>query len=574
MQNLEHGQPTVSRHGHKIVVIFALISSALVSGCRTQSVPRAALLKPLPHTENVFTNGLLELSFTDTTNSARSFFEGRLTGQFTSPDGRPHTRAGFYRGSGIWMIRFRPEVTGNWLYSVTFERNGTAWNGGGRFRAVLPSAAASIGRDPENVHRWVFAGGEPYFPLGIQDCIDFVAGEDDVFFTIDGEGRNDGTGRRLPSDEFFSLYAQAGFNLFRFSQRNCSPPLFDSLASYRERDMNLTDKLLHTARRHGFRILFGFFGYHGHWYQGNLPGKVWHALRVRAGVAEEGIHNPADTSMMAREKRFIDYAVARWGEYVDFWELLNERRAHHEWTRAMAAHVHSTDPSRKPVSTSWDQPDIAELDFTSPHWYVSEPPSESDLRTVNEAAKWKKYGKPVLIGEHGNTGMNWDPGSADRMRVRLWTALFQEIGVILWHTGWSKYGMFEGRYRPGQAANIYLGPQERSYTRILTAFESRLRAGLRIAPAQVSRPGEVRVYALTGSGQTAAYLVHHANPAAAVSVDVTLPADAGMGKAEWINPRTGQVVATTELRPGQQTVRTPPFGADLALLVSRPVKVN
>jgi hypothetical protein len=59
------------------------------------------------------------------------------------------------------------------------------------------------------------------------------------------------------------------------------------------------------------------------------------------------------TGIVAKEKRFIEYAVARWGVYVDFWELLNERRASDEWTALMADYVRSIDPERKPISTSW-----------------------------------------------------------------------------------------------------------------------------------------------------------------------------------------------------------------------------
>src|SRR5262249_51898151 len=142
------------------------------------------------------------------------------------------------------------------------------------------------------------------------------------------------------------------------------------------------------------------------------------------------------------------------------------------------------------------------------------------------AAGWKKFGKPVLVGEQGNTGMNWDPGSGLRMRLRSWTAQFEEIVLVFWNTSWSKYGMWKGRYTPGKVANIYLGPEERRYTRVLGEFTVRLGPGMQMTPVTVSAPDRVRAYALRSPSQTAVYLHHfaaHDAPARDIRVRVALP---------------------------------------------------
>jgi hypothetical protein len=411
----------------------------------------------------------------------------------------------------------------------------------------------------------MYARGKPYFPTGIQDCVQNRDG--DASFEVDGEGRTDGSARRLTADEYFTLYGDAGFNLLRYSQRNCSGPLFDSLDSYRPDEMKLVDRLLASARKHGFHVMFGFFGYHGHWYEGSFLGKLWHVLRLKTGAADEALED-LNTATMTKEKWFIEYAVARWGEYTDFWELLNERRADDRWIQAMAAHVHATDPHRKPVTTSWDRPELADLDYVAPHWYSSEPPAESDIRVREQAARWKSFGKPVLFGEHGNNGMNWDPGSADRLRVRLWTALFHEVGFILWNTGWSKSGMYEGRYTPGEAANIYIGPQERAFVRSLANFQSRLAADLRPVPMRISNPTRVRAYGLASGNQSAAYVRRFAEPSDLASETLELPVVQRHGSAEWIDPATGRLLESVRLKPDERSLSTPRFSADLALLVS------
>jgi hypothetical protein len=546
-------------------LLLVCLSIALLAGC---GKPRSSgPFMALPHATSLPAYGLLELSFQHTSAYVNPFFDARLRAEFTARDGSRHTRSGFYSGNGIWTIRFRPHLAGPWSYAFRFQNaSGLDRSGGGRFDATLPAEPGPLQRDPQNPHRWLFADGRPYFPLGIQDCVGL--GDDPLIFTVDGEGRADNKGRRLDADQYLALFGKAGFNLLRFSQRNCSSTLMDSLDSYRETEMRTADELFQIARKHGYRVMFGFFGYHGHWYEGALPGKIWHALRVRAGAADEAVDDPGDSRTMAKEKRFIEYAIARWGEYADFWELLNERHADDRWTRALAAHVRAADPGRKPVTTSWDRPELPEIDLIAPHWYTGEKPPESDLAVVKQAAKWKRFGKPVIFGEHGNAGMNWDPTSADRLRVRLWTALFHETGLILWHTGWSKSGVFGGRYTPGGSANIYLGPQERGYTRALAGFQARLESGLQISPVRVSPPDRVRAYGLRSERQAAAYLCSVDPGNEPVSVEIALEIPAAARQAEWIDPATGRVLGAMRVPPGHHSLRTPAFSSDLALLVT------
>ena len=184
------------------------------------------------------------------------------------------------------------------------------------------------------------------------------------------------------------------------------------------------------------------------------------------------------------------------------------------------------------------------IDINAPHWYESENELTSDLRWQQLAGKWKQYGKPVIVGEQGNVGMNWDPRSAVRMRIRAWTALFQEIGLIFWNTSESKAAMFGGHYTPGTGANIYLGPEERGYIRVLQEFASRLDAGVRMAPVSLSSPTLVRGYALVSANSAGFYLQHAANHAtpvenAELSFDFS-PAWPSTLTGEWIDPATGR----------------------------------
>jgi hypothetical protein len=551
--------------------ICAIGLALLTGACGSRPAPEGTTFSLRLNTNRISRFDLLEISFKHDGPYRNRFFDVTLTVEFRSPDGSVHRRSGFFYGGNTWMVRFRPDRPGRWSYrSVFHSRTGFHREEAGEFDCVPSNLDGSVVQDPANVYRWVFTTGGRFFPLGFQNCV-YVNQAGGIEFPIDGEGRS-GPVRTLSPDEYFRVYGEAGFNLLRFSQKNCSYWLSEDLDRYSERESRLTDLLLSTARAHGFRVMFGIFGYHGGAHDGSLRGRILQKIQFSLGVVEEAIDDPNDIEVLEKERRFIDYCVARWGAYSDFWELLNERHAHEGWTRSTAAYLRAVDPEHRPVATSWQKPELPEIGINTPHWYESERESESDLRVRQQAEQWKAFRKPVLVGEHGNTGMNWDPKSAERMRVRLWTALFQEIALVLWNTSWSKYGIFQGRYRPGAAANIYLGPQERGYTRILSQFSSRLGDGLEMVPVETSAPDRVRAYALASGRQAAVYLHRFADRTAAVSdLRIRLPGPSAKLSGEWLDPATGRTIAAVTLDGTGEPIPVPPFRADLALLaVSAP----
>lgn len=529
--------------------------------------PGAAAVSSAPRSVPRF--GLFELALRDRAAHRNPFIDVDVKARLVSPGGAVVSVPGFYYGRGVWMVRFRPYAAGRWTYRWEFAGNGgRRFSGDGSFDCTLPDGGKGrVRRDPSNPQRWVFENGQPYFPIGIQEG----AGTNfPGVHLIDGQSRQ-GPWRTVSTEQYFQIYGQAGFNLFRFSQRNVSYSLFDDLDHYRERESLATDRLLEIVRRNGFRVMFGFFGYYGKWAEGGtrLERVLYRLRRLEYLLPSEAVNHPRDTRTIEKEKRFVRYCVARWGVYSDFWELLNERHASAEWVDTMAAYVHSIDPDRKPVSTSWERPELPEIDLNAPHWYEAENELESDLRVRQQAVRWKAFGKPVLVGEQGNMGMNWDPRSAVRMRIRLWTSLFQEIGLIFWNTSWSKAGMNQGRYTPENVANLYLGPEERSYVRVLSDFSARLDTQVRMAPVSVAGGG-VRAYGLVSPGLTAAYLVHYTNrKTAATGVRISLPLPPGRSlAAQWIDPASGKVLGSAPLRAGETGLPAPPFQVDIVLMVT------
>jgi hypothetical protein len=550
------------------MVFYLLILGLLLSSCGAPPTSGGAV-EHEPTRTSIPVHDVLELSFRPHGVFRNPFFDVALETDFIAPDGTTAVREGFYHSGGTWAVRFRPNQTGEWRYSYRFFAGGEVLQtGDGEFLTIPSDSSGHVRVSPTNPYRWVFDNGQPYFPLGLQDCVGSRDDRVNVFY-VDGEGRDDGSGRRLQAQEYFKLYSEAGFNLFRFSQRNCSYSIHDDLEHYNVANSLATDELLQAATGNGFRVMFGFFGYHGNRSVGRTERAVSFLLE-KLRLMDESISDTTDRRIVEREKRFVSYCVARWGVYADFWQLLNERKASDDWARVMAAHVQAVDPDDKPVAISWEKPYLAEIAINTPHWYESEKESDSDRRVQELAASWKKFGKPVLVGEQGNTGMNWDPLSATRMRVRAWTALFQEIGLIFWNTSWSKWGMNQGKYTSGAVANIYLGPEERSYTSVLRQFSNQLDGNVRMAPVAVSLPESARAYGLVSSALGAVYVHHFANhkvPLEGLQVRMDLPPSSGL-RYRWIDPASGSTLGQGRIRSSGGAILAPPFTVDIALLVS------
>jgi Domain of unknown function (DUF5060) len=514
---------------------------------------------------------IFELSVDHNGVYSNNFFDVDLDAKFRSPTGIEHRIKGFFYGGHLWKVRFRPDEVGTWTYFYSFTgTGGFRRQASGMFRCLPSGEAGPVRRNPENAFRWVFASGKAFFPVGLQDCI-YLDGDRNRNIGIDGESRNQ-SGRRVSWDEYFSIYGKAGFNLFRFSQKNCSYLLMDGLDDYRVAESIATDDLLSAAHEHGFRVMFGFFGYHGRQQSETRAINILErTMNDALGKRTEAIQNPEDRDLVGKEERFVAYCVARWGVYADFWELLNERKASDSWTTLMADYVRSVDPDHKPISTSWEKAELPSIDINAPHWYESENELSSDLRVQQMATKWKQAGKPVIVGEQGNGGMNWDPRSAIRMRIRVWTALFQEISLVFWNTSWSKAGMFGGRYTPGGAANIYLGPEERGYIRVLQDFSSRLDSGIRKVSVATTSSSQVRAYGLVSAKSAAVYL-HHTTTHETRVEDATvrcdfLPIFRQVWEGEWIDPGTGNVISRVTTSRGSSALQVPPFKVDIALFV-------
>ncbi len=502
-----------------------------------------------------------------------NFEDVELTLDLLSPTGASVSVRGFYyatraNGKSLWKARFAPDELGRWTFAYTWIHvpSATMELGSDSFACIPGSDPGFLRISPTNPRAFQHANGDAFAGLGMNaDYLVFDTGaRSSAFGTVGVAGE--------PLETQVSAFREAGFNLIRL--RTASGPTLkvckgdsgipgDGICETYLPEISITfDEAVQTLKRTGFRILFCMFG--NTYLEGELPGQLSNDNR-----------------------RLIEYCIARWGAYVDLWELTNEREPGFAWEQQAAGHVHQNDPYDHPVTTSYF-PDPSytawpgNLDFISPHWYETESEFDSDLEMAGMAAAWKSnFGspRPVVVGEQGNricggggavipanVCRSWQSTSRRRARLRLWTAFFEGITVVNWQNAWGTDGN----------GGLYIGTRGRNETQVLRRFMDEVtRTDTVSTPVSVSSPGILRAYGLVSpGGRLAAAYVHrhasHSGTAQGETIQLTLPA---AGTGYWVDPRDGQIVSTVPVSPGLQTLAVPPIQVDLAFF-SRSVALN
>jgi Domain of unknown function (DUF5060) len=500
--------------------------------------------------------GIFEQTFTlSSAKYSNPWEQIQLTMTLTAPSGKQASVGGFYYDTDTWKARFSPAEIGKWTWKAELNDGTKTTPSQGSFTVVESDWPGFVRINPKNRFRWVFDNGTPYYPLGIGDCILDKNKDSNILndWGFDGDFRTSAQpeyGWVTDLDTYLKAYSGSGINLFRWSVDNCAFSLYRTIDPsgnvYLQREGIWGDELVQKLRQYGVRVYMVIFGF--------LP-----PFPDGAG----------DANKMAAVKRAVKYAIDRYGAYVDFWELMNESpnppiKIADDWYNQVGEYLRGIDPYKHPISTSWQRPDLAVIDITSPHWYQKENEFDSDHVTLAEINGFRHAGKPIIFGEQGNSDQNWDPKSGLRMRIRTWTAFFNEGVFIFWNSSFAK------DMKGGYASNIYLGPEERGYLKVLQNFVQRLDADIARTDLKVSNPGLVRAYAVRSPKFYAAYLhayTDHANPTSGITI--TIDTLAG-GAATWINPATGATLGTQPVSQGRQTLTVPTFTTDVALIIAGP----
>ena len=495
-------------------------------------------------TNQVGTYDVYEIIINHPVNYSNNWEDVAINAVFSGP--QTINISGFYFDSFTWKVRFAPPVPGNWSYTITFTTPTKVYSYTSHFSCISSANKGFLKRHPNNPFRLIYPDGTLFNGIGLQDCIQDVNADGTP---LDDWGFNGTIGQQasLGSETSLSNYMDAygvngaGFNLWRWSTDNCSFKLYDSITttanSYDVKAGMWGDTLVKTLKKNKIRIWLDFFG-----------------------VSPFGQINGSTPLEETALKKYISYVVARYGAYTDIWELFNESSASAYYIDTITAFIRSIDPYKRLITVSDPQPQLASIDIDAPHWYVKEPELESDVVTVNRIAEEKKFNKPIIFGEQGNSIQNWDDLSAERMRIRSWTAFFEQGIFIFWNTSYIK------NYRNTYAANIYLGPQERGYIRALQNFTVLADTGVRAIPFFPDNKSQVRAFGLKSAKVTMGYFHHTTSHTSYVNTSFNYRVNPS-GTIYWISPSNGSVIDSAKLAFGTQTISSPQFTADISMLI-------
>jgi outer membrane protein assembly factor BamB len=451
--------------------------------------------------------------------------------------------AGFYYDKNTWKIRFTPPESGQWLWEITLSAYSNVTNTKTNNFVVTPSNHDGfIMLNSHNENRLELPGGKLFHPLGIQTCIN-DSGDDDGFYLnslfIDT--------KTVDLDSYLKTYGKngAGFNMFRWGAENCTFRLWyfnaDPRAPQRflDREGIWADMLMKKLKENGFHIWFSIFN----------TGPV--STETKPAVMMKDIHvlDP-----------YLEYVVARYGAYVDVWELLNESGATDEWVSYVVNYIHAIDPYHHLITINWQKPKLPGIDITSPHWYQTDPLSVADL-AISEIISQNKFGKPTVFGEVGNQGYNWDPNSFIQMRVRIWTAFFEEAGIIFWDESDVKDHFNKDH------ANLYFGAEERTAVKTFQYFIKQITHNIHQLSIRSTNPA-VRVYAAKTPSAYYGYVYHYLNPDEQITTTVLLPYTEWVDPVvTWIDPSKGTVLAKEKLT-NYGALISPSFSSDAAFSIT------
>jgi hypothetical protein len=479
---------------------------------------------------------IFEITVVEGGSYANPWEDVSVTATFQAPSGATFQVGGFYYDTHTWKVRFAPNETGAWTWSLIFQSAAGQAGATGGFTAVASSNRGFLRRHPANPYRFLTEGdGRAFYPIGFDSALS-------GYYTMDGSGANVGI------DAYFDTYAAAGNNIFRILiNRNNSPWLVQTLNAggtgkntYDPAAGKAMDTVVVKLHQDGYQVFM----------------TVWGAPPANGSLGAAG----AQTSVLHYHK----YVLDRYGAYVSVWELMNEQTVPASYYNTVIPYLRGYDAYQHLLSTSDPQPALnLDVDITSPHrYYNAYNPSLGGLDPAvgylaDTIAQWKGQipNKPILFGEAGiQDPYNYDPLG---YRIWLWTAFFNEGGLMFWNTS----------YKKTFATNQYMGPEERGFSKFHSDFIADFDAAARPVNVAVTPSSQARAYALSSPAELGVYFLSWNFNSTVSGATVTLNVPSAGMQAEWYDPATGALVGQSAVAQGTQTLPIPNFLVDIVLRI-------
>jgi hypothetical protein len=482
----------------------------------------------------------------------------------------------------LWGLNFRGVEAGSYTTSIRFSAPTD-------YKDVTPSFTVSAGTWPGFLA--LYGGGAPtqlktngdgkwYNPIGFQEGFNLhcCSSPNDAanFLTLNGSGINN-----KPTNPFsntFSIYAASGYNLWRSNGLD-NPNVYQTVSStgnlYLGTKTRANDAMLADALANGIHVQMA-------------PIADPTSIDLNShGLVGFDMTNLTNVEIAARS---YQYAIDRFGWYVDIWELGGEINptslvATANFFNSYSNYFKLHDPytvqanAQKLVTVSYPPGaaglnyagayTVPTMDIYSTHAYFggSREPSlalQSDIATQVSNLAAAYAGAPLQFGETGTTSLDYDPTYHERYRMELRT-FFQVLAQPIPFGGFSCTGA-------GGAFQDCMGSANRAYAKVFqpwaaasdpTATAATPTLTLTTPAAQTGAR-----YCRSSSTYYGCYLVHtndHSTPITASSITLTVPANTMV--ATWTDPATGFVLKSQTVNSGSQTLTAPTWTTDLALQI-------
>jgi len=466
---------------------------------------------------------------------------------FSNEQGETFHIKGFYFDKNVWKVRFVPTSTGVWKWEITIKNLLNTVTKSGSFDVKESTNIGFISISSKDPRSFVNDDGSRFEPIGFQDCTkDYNQDGDPLNQWFTGTENkpsvNQSADIATSMEEYMKTYEKSGFNLFRWGAENCSFPLWKVLSTtgnrYGVNEGMWTDTLFSSLRSHGFHVWMSLFSF-------SLP--------------FEGNISEVETQTLL--KQYMDYVVARYGGYVDVWELANEIKLDDELITFMSDYLKSIDPYHRPITTSWERPDHKNIEISSVHWYSQECITchENDLR--HQITQNRNLKKPVVFTEQGNWHTSWDEFSALRLRIRLWVGFFEKMSYIYWNSSRGLWFNVLDGVQQGPS-NIYLGSVEQGYVSVFSKFINNLEDNLIEYPLV----SEDTVYSYRSENLILGYIYRSELdiPQKFTTIFLSVPTTSTI---QWISPSNGEILSEMLVQKGTQTLNSPDFLTDIAFKI-------
>jgi len=460
----------------KILHIFSLaLFSTLQINSFSASLPEIINIRQKPDSTGLYEK--LEISFNLNADYINPFDPDEIdvTVDFTSPSGKKWLIHGFYDYSfgTLWKIRFSPDETGKWSYTISaHDKNGSATSGIQSFVAVKSNKKGPV-QVAANKRYLKHSDGSEFYGIGLwynDSYAEFNHGQ------VKGEELD-----YLKSlginfiGSFITPLETMGSGLGRYDQNICGR-LDELIGMCEDRDMVLSLNV---------------------WFHSYLSETVWGGGNVRwytnpyQQITKAKDFYRSETAWKYQEKLYR-YFIARWGysRALAIWFIIDEVNgtdgwvsgdsiAASGWAKKVHTYFKTNDPFNHPttgtrsggINEFWHQ-GYQTFDLAAREIYEAQGFQVNKTGTIDSAAVnplkssysnyrqeiqklWKGYEKPAIVGETGWDHMFYEPGMPEYQSVyhnALWVAL--TTGSAMTPFWWAHSNKLNDNVLTSQITNI------------------------------------------------------------------------------------------------------------------------